>query len=159
MVGCATSGSTDPRDDSFITSARCAFTDDCENYVDDKERDLIAERDKSRQLEAERVSADTDLANTRAQVDTMRASLNELDVSISSLREQAELATAEAASSRDEIARLQSELDQLQIETQETEDDVLKETISVETAEIQRTSLINRRDELEALLQSILASE
>jgi len=159
LAGCATSGSTDPRDDNILTSARCALTRDCENYVDQQERDLTAERDEARRLEAQKSDADAELAATDSKIDRMRQSLGSLDRSIASLREQTKSANLEAESDRDAIAEIERELERLQEETQEIEDDVLKEEISIEKAEITRTSLVTRRDELEALIQSILASE
>lgn len=159
LIGCATSGSTDPRKDSLVTAVKCSFTSDCDNYNKDKERDLEAERDEARRLESEANTANVELASSQAAVASLQQSLNELDSSITTMQKQADEANSAAGDTNDEIAALKTQLDTLQKETLEVESDVLKEDISVKQAETKRTSLVSRRDELEQLLQTILSSQ
>ena len=159
LLGCATSGSTDPRDDSLSTAIKCTFTSDCDNFNKDKERDLEAERDETRRLEALAASADSELKSNQAQIDALQRSLDELDSSITRLRKQADEASFEAGAKKDEIAVVKNRVNVLQEEADRVEANVLKEDISVKQAEQQKTVLVRRQNELESLLQTILSSQ
>ncbi len=159
VAGCATSGSTDPRNDSLGTSIKCTFTADCDNYNQGRERDLQAERDEARRLEAESTIARGELAASEAELGSLQSSLDDLDRSIASLQKEADDAAAEAGEKKDEVAAIKAQLDAMRDEARDVESDVLKEDISVVQAEEKKTDLVNRRDELESLLETILSSQ
>ncbi len=159
LTGCSTSGSTDPRRDDLVTSIKCSLTADCSNFNEDKERDLEAEREESRRLEAEARAAQAELAASQSAIDELNQSLAELDASIVSLKKKTEAASLESQAKKDEIAGLKRTLDDMEKEAAALESDVLKETISVNEAQLERDKLVNRRQELESLLEEILSSQ